>query len=499
MGTIINLIIKYINFIWNFLSSLYDFRKIYKYTGVFFTRKFKKAKKNHKYAILVAARNEAAVIGNMIDSVKKNDYPQELVEVFVVADNCTDNTAQVAREHGAICYERFDNLRRTKGFALQYMVELIRRDYGIETFDGYFIFDADNLLKRDYLARMNESFDAGEKIVTSYRNTKNFDDNWISASYGIHWLRTARTESRARSIFRLATRIQGTGILFASEILRDGWKYTGLTEDRAFCADAVANGYKISFNNDAQFYDEQPVDIKMAMRQRLRWSKGHLQALVETGPKLLSHIFITKGLANKDIDGNPIPNPLWKRIFYNLRLRFMSFDMLTVVFPLSLVSSFRKITVYFLRVALILGTGKVIGMSYAPGVISNTFKFLHLDPSFSTPMQNIFWLAFFTFGWTISTYLSGIFTAAYVYLFEHKRIKKIAWYKKIWFCMTFPIFDLIGKLTLIIALFKRIEWDPIAHIAVKSIDELQIELGDTYEESENSSEEETEEKVEINL
>jgi len=497
MSAVINEIIKYVVLIVTFLGSLYAYRNIYKYTGVLFTRKFKKAKKNYKYAILVAARNEAGVIGNLIDSVKKNDYPQDLVEVFVVADNCKDNTAQIAREHGAVCYERFDESRRTKGFALQYLVELIRRDYGIESFDGYFIFDADNLLKKDYIARMNDSFDAGEKIITSYRNTKNFDDNWISASYAIHWLRTARTESRARSVFRLATRIQGTGILFANELLRDGWNYTGLTEDRAFCADAVAKGYKISFNNDAQFYDEQPIDIRMAMRQRLRWSKGHLQALVETGPKLFSHIFVTKGIANKDIDGNIIPNPWWKRLFNNIRLRFMSFDMLTVVFPLSLIKSFRKIVVFLLCVMLILLTGEVIGVGYVPKSVTNIFEILHIMPSVETPLSNVFWLGFFMLAWTVYTYFSGIFTAAYIYLFERKRIKKIAWYKKIWFCITFPIFDLIGRLTLIIALFKRIEWDPIAHVASKSIDQLQCELGTVPVMCEKNSDDNT--KVKVNV
>ena len=242
------LIVSIINAISNFISSLYKYRDVLIYTGIFFTRKFKPAKNQHKYAILIAARNESTVIGNLIASIRAQDYPAELIDIFVAADNCTDNTAEIARSHGAYCYERFDNEHRTKGFALQFLVENIRRDFGIYAYEGYIIFDADNLLKRDFMSRMNDAFDAGEKIVTSYRNTKNFDTNWISASYGIHWLRTVRKEHRARSVFRLATRIQGTGFLFAAEIIENGWNYTSLTEDRAFCADAVANGYKISYN-----------------------------------------------------------------------------------------------------------------------------------------------------------------------------------------------------------------------------------------------------------
>ncbi len=496
MRAFISLIISIVNDIWSFISSLYKFKSVYKYTGIFFTRKFKKATNFHKYAILVAARNEEAVIGNLVDSIRKQDYPKELVDIFVVADNCTDNTAEAARKYGAICYERNDTTKRTKGYALQFLVENIRRDYGIESYEGYFIFDADNLLKHDYISHMNDSFDAGEKIVTSYRNTKNFDDNWISASYGIHWLRTVRTEHRARSVFRLATRIQGTGFLFSNELLKDGWNYTSLTEDRAFCADAVAKGYKISYNNKAEFYDEQPVDMKTAMKQRIRWSKGHLQALIETGPALFYHIFVTNGMANKDADGKKIPNPWWKRLFNNIRLRFMSFDMLTVVFPRTLISAFKKTIVYFLRVIVIVQFGGWVYLSSAPEFFQNIFKLFGFPEiikntgPFATPLQKCLWYAFFVFCWTLWSYIEGIIVAAYVYIVECKRIKKIKWYRKIWFCLTFPIFDVIGRLTMIIALFRRVEWEPIAHNAAINIDEIEAEM---------QTEEQTEEKTEVQV
>ena len=282
------------NIVGNVITILLAYKTIYWIIGVFFTRKFKPAKNNHKYAILIAARNEKNVIGNLLDSIKKQDYPQELLTVFVVADNCTDNTAEIARKRGAICYERFDDEHKTKGFALQYLLEKIEEDYGRMSFEGYFIFDADNLLKKDYISRMNDAFDAGEKIITSYRNTKNFDENWIASTYALHWIRSIRSNHRARSILRLATNIQGTGFLFANEIVKDGWKYTSLTEDRALTADAVAQGYKISYQDAAEFYDEQPTNLKVALRQRTRWSKGHLMAFVETGPYLLMNVLTGK-------------------------------------------------------------------------------------------------------------------------------------------------------------------------------------------------------------
>lgn len=455
---VLDLIIEIINAIVGFVNSLYKYRTIYKVTGIFLTRKFKAAKNKHKYAILVAARNEETVIGNLIESINEQDYDRDLITVFVVADNCTDKTAEIAREHGAVCYERFDPDHRTKGYALQYLVERIREDYGIESFEGYFLFDADNLLKQDYITRMNESFDAGEKIVTSYRNTKNFGDNWISASYGIHWLRTVRFEHRARSLFRLATRIQGTGFLFASEIIKDGWNYTSLTEDRAFCADAVANGYEITYNHDAIFYDEQPVSMNIAMRQRIRWAKGHLQAFVETGGKLLKHIFIVP----KDVAKG-------RGIIGNIKLRFMSFDMLTVVFPSSLLSLFKKVSVFILRMVIILMTTETVARLWmSPDLFRKIFALFGMDktaniPGINTDLYAILWMSLFVFTWTVYSYLQQIFWAAYVYIIEYKRIPKIKWYKKVWFCLTFPIFDMIGRLSMIIALFTKVEWKPIPH------------------------------------
>ena len=474
MVKVINLIIKALNLITNGISDIFKYREIYKLTGLVATRKFKPAKHFHKYAVLVAARNEATVIGNLIESINKQDYPNEYVKVFVVADNCTDNTAEIARNCGAVCYERHDTERRTKGFALQYLVECIRRDYSIESFEGYIIFDADNLLKQDFLSRMNDSFDAGEKIVTSYRNTKNFADNWISASYAIHWLRTIRNEHRARSFFHLATRIQGTGFLFSNELIKNGWNYTSLTEDRAFCADAVALGYNISYNHDAQFYDEQPVDIKIAMRQRIRWAKGHLQAFVETGPQLLYHIFVTNGMANRNVAPD---TSKFKRFVNNIRLRFMSFDMLTVVFPTSLVFLIKKLIAYSLRIFLVIAAGNTFGLGMLPDFAKKIFAIFGINHLKTSGAVAVAWLLFAAISWTLYSYLKEIITAVYIFIIEYKRIIPIKWYKKIWFSITFPIFDLIGKISMLIALFIRVDWKPIPHNAAISIEEIEHESG----------------------
>ncbi len=452
-------VVAILNAIWSVVSTISKvisktlwYKNIFKYVGIVATRKFKPAKQYHKYAVIVAARNERTVIGNLIDSVKRQNYPEDMLDIFVVADNCTDDTAAIAREMGAICYERFDNEHRTKGYALQYLVKCIEKDYGIDAYEGYILFDADNLLAPNYLEHMNNAFDAGEKIVTSYRNTKNFGDNWIAASYAVHWLRTVRNEHRPRSLFHLATRIQGTGFLFANELIKDGWNWVSLTEDRAFCADAVAKGYKISYNHDAIFYDEQPVSFKIAMRQRIRWAKGHLQAFVEIGPKLLWHIFFTGGVASVHEKGEV---SVWKRIFNNLRLRFMSLDILFVVYPRALFTFFKRLIYLIVKISL----------------------FCLAVPDIPKPIviiTTVLW-------WSGETYLKTILVALYVYIIEHKRIQKIGFLKTIWFSLTFPIFDLMGKLSLIIAMFMKVEWKPIPH-------DSNVKITDLTGEAENKKE-----------
>ena len=122
--------------------------------------------KLHRYAVLISARNEAAVIGHLLDSIRNQDYPSDLVTTFVIADNCTDATAEVARQHGAVVYERFNRVKVGKGYAMNELLAHIDRDYG-KVFDGFFVFDADNLLEPDYITQMNRTFSDGYEIITS--------------------------------------------------------------------------------------------------------------------------------------------------------------------------------------------------------------------------------------------------------------------------------------------------------------------------------------------
>ncbi len=485
ISKVINVLLFTNNFIGKIFFFFIFYHAIYYIIGLFFTRKFKPAKKNHKYAILIAARNEKVVIGNLLDSIKKQDYDMSLVTTFVVADNCTDDTAAIARRGGAIVYERFDDVHKTKGYALQFLLNKIEEDYGRMSFEGYFIFDADNLLNKNYITKMNDAFDSGQKIITSYRNTKNFDENWISSTYALHWLRSIRSHHRARSVLHLATNIQGTGFLFASEIVKNGWKYTGLTEDRALTADAVSRGYEITYQDEAEFFDEQPTSLKIALRQRLRWSKGHLMAFAESGPQLFINIFFGKLFIKDKWNNNLKKFPkgfkgVLLRIVESIRHRFASLDTLMQLTPIVVINLLRWLVVsviinaYFCYTNGIDNQVIITGSNWLSKVLTLIIgkKTISMSPGMAALWYGLLLSLLSRILYRLGVYFANCWSAIYVFIVENKRIKKISLPKKIFFTLTWPTFDIIGRYTIYLALFKKVEWKAIPHNSKITIDEV---------------------------
>lgn len=251
------------------------------------------ALKQHRYAVLIAARNEENVIGDLIDSIKKQNYPPELIDIIICADNCTDNTAEVARIHGAAAIERFNKNLVGKGYALDFLFNYINDNLGDDYYEGYFVFDADNLLEENFVSEMNSFFDNGYKVVTGYRNSKNFASSWVSASQSLYFMRESRYMNNARMLSGNGAMLSGTGFLVSSEIIRNnnGWKYFLLSEDLQFTADLASAGIKSGYCDSAIFYDEQPVCFKQSWNQRLRWCKGGFSVFGNYGLKMFKGIF----------------------------------------------------------------------------------------------------------------------------------------------------------------------------------------------------------------
>ena len=277
-----------------FLLCVFFFQGLHFIVSLFTKKKkFNESKVNHKYGYIICARNESKVIANLIDSIYSQDYPKELMKVFVCADNCTDNTKEIARAHGATVYEHFDNVHKGKCYALDYIVKEILKDQSNSSIEAYFVFDADNLVSKNYTAEMNKVFDYGFKVSTSFRSTKNFNDSITAACSGIMFLRENVITHHSRARLNLSTYVAGTGFYVSKDIIEklNGWPFTSIIEDIDFSSYCARENIKIGYCEDAVFYDEQPKKFKDANTQHLRWLKGTYQCGSKYSRSLLKNAF----------------------------------------------------------------------------------------------------------------------------------------------------------------------------------------------------------------
>ena len=366
-----------------------------------------KEEKKHRFAVLVCARNEEAVIAGLINSIHRQTYDRNLIRIFVMADNCTDNTASAARNAGATVYKRNNPNLVGKGYALEALLKNIERDYPRNYFDGFFVFDADNVLDKNYIAEMNRTFSDGNDIITSYRDSKNYGDNWISAGYALWFLRESRYLNHARMLLGTSCAVSGTGFFFSRRILEKngGWNFHLLTEDIEFTVHNIVNGEKVAFCPKAVLYDEQPTSFRQSWRQRLRWAKGYLQVYGKYGKDL------AKGIARGD---------------------FSCFDMAMAIMPAAVLTAVSVVINSCVAAVTLAGGGNVTPILISLGEsVLNVYLTLLL--------------------------LGGITTVT-----EWKMIHTSA-VKKVFYNFTFPLFMLTYIPISFAAIFAKVEWKPISH------------------------------------
>ena len=373
-----------------------------------------------KIAVLIAARNESSVIANLLRSLADQDYSKDHYRVFLVADNCTDNTAEIARREGAYVCERQNDIEKGKGYALDYLIKAIKRDFGEDAYDAFIVFDADNVAEKNYITEMNKVYSAGYEVVTSYRNASNYGAGWRAAGQGMYFLRDARILNLARMRLNCNTFVTGTGFLFSNEIAKanGGWPFHCLTEDGEFTLDNCVKNVKTGYCHDAIFYDEQAVDSKTSWYQKLRWCKGGLQIFAKYLGSLIKGIFSRRLLTN--------------------------FDMamcLTAAYALSLI-------------AVVVN---VVGATVY--IILDPASFWHI----LNPMIIMVLVA----------YVGLFIFSAFATVSEWKRIRASG-FKKILYAFTFPLFIFSFIPAAAVALFKKVEWKQIRHSG-------EVTTGDTEE------------------
>jgi cellulose synthase/poly-beta-1,6-N-acetylglucosamine synthase-like glycosyltransferase len=351
--------------------------------------------------MILPAHNEQSVIGNLIESLQALDYPKELYDIYVIADNCTDDTAKIAKDMGVTVLERFDEKNKTKGFALQWFLNQKIKENA--DYDAFCVFDADNIVDKNFLNAMNKKLCQGEEIVQGYRDIKNPDDSWISAGYALFYWTMNRFYHLARYNLGLSPLINGTGFMVDFNLIKPtGWDTITLTEDIEFSLKNIAKGRKLGWATDAIVYDEQPTEFKQSWSQRSRWTVGHLQCMK----------YYTKDLADGVVEYRTLMN--FDGLLYLMGIPMMIVTMLLLVIN----------TVIFLADEMSLGV-----------LIFNYAKYF------------------------IATLIVPIFTAIFVMLIEKKPIRKM--YKGI---LMFPVFMgswLIINLKCIIR--PNTKWEKIEH------------------------------------
>ncbi|MCP8970667.1 glycosyltransferase family 2 protein [Ectobacillus ponti] len=261
-----------------YLLFLFLYTAVIGFLGLRPVKQQPQAKPKHRFAVLVAAHNEEQVIGGIVKNLREQSYPAQLYDVYVICDNCSDRTAAVVRENGGIAMERFNQTLRGKGHALEWMFE---RLWDLEAqgthYDAVVVFDADNLVSRNFLSVMNTKISEGHEVIQGYLDTKNPHDTWITKASAYAYWTTNRVYQLSRDQLGLSAQLGGTGLVVSTQVLKQiGWRTTSLTEDLEFTQRYILEtGRRVAWAHEAKIYDEKPLGLRASMKQRVRWMAGH--------------------------------------------------------------------------------------------------------------------------------------------------------------------------------------------------------------------------------
>ena len=251
------------------------------YFGIFaiipFLLKDKKRKTiniKHSFRILIAARNEELVLKPLIKSINNQNYDKNKYEIYVLPNNCSDNTKQVAIELGTKILE--PNFKtKTKGEVLNFAFDTFKDD---NSFDTYVILDADNVLDKNFLKEINNKLNEGYKIVQGFRDTKNLYQNAITGSYALFFYLQSLFLYETRKRMGESSSVNGTGYVVLKSYIDDiNYRAYTATEDIELTCVSALNKEKIGYARNAIFYDEQVSNFNVSIKQRKRWIQGSMQ------------------------------------------------------------------------------------------------------------------------------------------------------------------------------------------------------------------------------
>jgi cellulose synthase/poly-beta-1,6-N-acetylglucosamine synthase-like glycosyltransferase len=244
------------------------------------------AKGERRFAILVPAHNEELVIERLLRSLDDLQYARDRYDVCVVADNCTDRTAVIARRWGARVYERLSSDERAKGFAVRWLLTRLRTEG--RRYDAFVVLDADTVVQPNLLTAFDARLQAGSQVVQAYYSVLNAQASAVAglryaALAALHYVRPL-----GRAALGLSCGLKGNGMCFDAPVLeRFAWNWFTLAEDVEFHLALVSTGVRVDFAWETTVLADMPVTLAQARTQNERWERGRLQLAGSRVPRLL--------------------------------------------------------------------------------------------------------------------------------------------------------------------------------------------------------------------
>lgn len=244
----------------------------------------------HRFAIVVPAHNEEKGLAATISSLHELDYPGHLFDIFVVADNCTDRTAEVAKNLGVLCLERVDSDRRGKGYALSFAFDALLA----EGFDAIVVVDADNVMSANFLRAMDVRLHNGQSVIQSRNTVKNSLESALTWMLAVGNAIENTLYSLGKENLNLSCPLRGTGMCLSSIILRKiPWDASSVAEDTEYGLSLIRVGQRVHFASEAEVLSDAPVNFEMLAAQRIRWASGNMGLAKSTAIGI-----ITQGVAS---------------------------------------------------------------------------------------------------------------------------------------------------------------------------------------------------------
>ena len=336
-----------------------------------------KTEKSRKFAIVVPAHNEEKIITKTIYSLSGLIYPKKSYEVFVIADNCTDNTAKVASSLGVNVLERTNPDKTGKGYALRWAFDQILAKE--DAFDSIIVVDADSLISGNYLEVMNYYLEQGSRVIQSSDLVLPEPGNWSVEATRIGFLLYNYVKPLGRKVLKFNMGLRGNGMCFSADVLREvPWKAWSLIEDVEYGLILLLNGVKIEFAPEATVLAQMPVEAKNAESQRSRWEIGRFEIVKTYSTKFLTNSFKKRSASYFDVFLDLITPP-----FVNIMLITTAILSLTIL--LWFLNVLPALHILLWGLLLLIGVAYFFVGLYVSGADKNLYKSLMGIPYY------IFW------------------------------------------------------------------------------------------------------------